>query len=148
LQYFARIRERLRIDPNEDREKKIKQRQAGKNAVEDTKVILATDEPKHLKNLKMRHGFEEDSPVVNKNNKPRCPNCSNKHRGACNKDPVTCSLCKGKGHMTKFCVNSSASAPKRQQPNNDDKSSEDKHKVNHKRRERLKRGKAGANIAK
>jgi hypothetical protein len=116
--------------------------------VEDTKALLATDDPKHYKNLKRRHGPEDGFPIADKSKKPKCPNCGNKHNGKCNQDLATCSLCKGKRHLARFCVNSSTSAPKRQQSNNDDKASEAKHKANLKRGERQKKAKAGANLVK
>jgi uncharacterized protein YbbK (DUF523 family) len=93
--------------------------------VKDTKALLATD-----KNLNKRHGSEDDSPIAHKS---KSPNCGNKYYEKCNKDPSTC---KGKGHIARFCVNSSSSVPKHQQSNNDDKESEVKHKANLKRRER------------
>jgi ribosomal protein L37AE/L43A len=131
VRVLARQRDRLRIDPNESRENKLK-RSGGRDAGEDPKALLAADDPRKNKNLKKKH----DSPITDKSKKPKCPNCGNKHHGKCNKDLATCSLCKGKGHYARFCINSSATAPKRQQPNNDDKASEAKHKANLKRRER------------
>jgi hypothetical protein len=57
-------------------------------------------------------------------------------------------LCKGKGHLARFCVNTSASAPKRHQPNNDDsdKAFEVKRKANLKRRDGKKKARPGAKL--
>jgi hypothetical protein len=135
--HLKRDREQLFLynKAHKDKEHRDKQKNLDKEDTGDTtKAFVATEDDKSNwhKNKKRPHS---DDNSLSSGGGP-CVNCGNKHNGACNKDPITCNSCGGKGHLQRFCPNRQSS-PKRQDINQSGKGNKEKRRLaNLRRRER------------